>query len=457
MAAVPNPVFKFNREMHTVKVENIAESASMQDIVDLFTTLIGEVRKCEEFVDGSRRVLGLTFMSHDATKKALCMSGYTVAGVPLTVTAASPSEVKNNGKQGKQLDARRNLYVLGLPFELTKSEFVEIFSRYGSVSHAVILATVDNASRRRGFVVMNTHNEARAAMDGLSRKEIKGHTIDVSWAVVQRSQGFLDGGDRTTALNQSPPPTPSPYELRVPESSPSSAQRSLPSTPVPEQGPINMMSAQPVSLLVSNLPAVLFSQLTDLYPLFCPFGEVKNLEILDASVAALDRGDISVHVEYATFAQAHDAHAALQGQMYSSKPVEVEFMRKATANGPLYAGNDMKTGLNPYAAPFVAPPGLPADTLFTLGGSLYAKADQNHTAALPNGLLAVNSYTLSQYATPSSLYDQLYLPAAGTIRPSSAPSWSEPTSDRRPGYWAFSQPDRLSNLSTPSLGQTFAT
>lgn len=56
---------------------------------------------------------------------------------------------------------------------LVRPEFVEIFSRFGSVAHAVILATVDNASRRRGFIVMNSHNEARAAMDGLSRKEIK--------------------------------------------------------------------------------------------------------------------------------------------------------------------------------------------------------------------------------------------------------------------------------------------
>lgn len=50
---------------------------------------------------------------------------------------------------------------------------MEIFSRYGKVSHAVILATVDNASRRRGFVVMSTHSEARLAMNMLSRKEIK--------------------------------------------------------------------------------------------------------------------------------------------------------------------------------------------------------------------------------------------------------------------------------------------
>ena len=83
---------------------------------------------------------------------------------------------------------------------------MEIFSRYGTVCHAVILATVDNASRRRGFVVMSSHEQAKCAMNSLSRKEIKsvfsyllltestnlcgrGHIIDVSWAVVQRSGG----------------------------------------------------------------------------------------------------------------------------------------------------------------------------------------------------------------------------------------------------------------------------
>ena len=44
---------------------------------------------------------------------------------------------------------------------------------YGRVSHAVILATIDNASRRRGFIVMSTHAEARAAIGSLSRTEIK--------------------------------------------------------------------------------------------------------------------------------------------------------------------------------------------------------------------------------------------------------------------------------------------
>ena len=57
--------------------------------------------------------------------------------------------------------------------DVTRIELVEIFSRYGTVLHAVILATSDNASRRRGFIVMSTHAEARSALHSLSRTEIK--------------------------------------------------------------------------------------------------------------------------------------------------------------------------------------------------------------------------------------------------------------------------------------------
>lgn len=106
------------------------------------------------------------------------------------VSASRPQEPRRVNKHSRSNEGRRNLYVLGLPFDLNKyvcihlsehvftlpfarAEFMEIFSRYGAVSHAVILATVDNSSRRRGFIVMGSHQEAKAAMDGLSRREIK--------------------------------------------------------------------------------------------------------------------------------------------------------------------------------------------------------------------------------------------------------------------------------------------
>jgi hypothetical protein len=54
-----------------------------------------------------------------------------------------------------------------------RPEFSNAFSHYGTVAHCVILATVDNASRRRGFVVMSTHEEAKLAMASLTRTQIK--------------------------------------------------------------------------------------------------------------------------------------------------------------------------------------------------------------------------------------------------------------------------------------------
>jgi len=391
------------------------------------------------------------------------MSGYNVAGIPLAVTVSSSSEFPRVTRQGRQTDNRRNLYVLGLPFDLTKAELVEIFSRYGTVSHAVILATVDNASRRRGFIVMSNHSEARAAMDALGRNEIKGHTIDVSWAVVQRSQGFLDGGDRTSVLaSHSPSPSPSPFDFGPVIPTASSNHVSASSTPLPDRIPASVLSAQTASIMVSNLPAVLFSQLADLEPLFRPYGDIKKIDVLESSRTDLNQGNIAVIVEYASAAQAKDARDALHGQAYSSSPVKVDFMQNHTnigyeAQSILSEGKDSKTSLNPRAAPFIAPT---QDNYYATVTPMYtqnALLDQKHlTAALPTGLLAVNPY--SQYATPSaSMYTHLCVPAVGTMRPNSAPSpWSDQSQTIPPKHWALPQLQHFPNLSTPSLGQTYA-
>jgi RNA recognition motif. (a.k.a. RRM, RBD, or RNP domain) len=66
------------------------------------------------------------------------------------------------------------LFIEGyLSDQFGSAELVSIFSHFGTVTHSVILATVDNASRRRGFVVMLTHDEAQAAMDNISQTSIR--------------------------------------------------------------------------------------------------------------------------------------------------------------------------------------------------------------------------------------------------------------------------------------------
>ncbi|KAF9652648.1 hypothetical protein BDM02DRAFT_3088537 [Thelephora ganbajun] len=374
-----NPIFRFNRETYSIKIENIAEQATRQTILDLFQSMIGEVRKCDEHVEaGKPRSMDLTFSSRDAFMKSLCMSGYTVAGVPITVTALSVPANNRLLAGNRQTDTRRNLYVLGLPFDLVKSEFVEIFSRYGRVSHAVILATIDNASRRRGFIVMSTHAEARLALSSLSRTEIKGHVIDVSWAVVQRSQGFLDGGDRSTALPPSVMP-PSPAEKEnspenvLTENSPKGAQSFVVSIAVTS------------TLLIKNLPLLLFSQPSELEPLLLPFGQIKKLDILETSGTDTATGFITIAVEYATADSAYEAKMTLDGQVYVNDVLKIEFVQ------PVPSACDTLTAQAPRFPPVDSPSPLQALRRPPLVKAPYSYNSKSAGMTTPtNGSFAVN-------------------------------------------------------------------
>jgi len=105
------------------------------------------------------------------------------------IVSARPPPKPRAAILAKSPDTRRNLYVLGIPFDLSlwvshfvirnsfqrqsRTELSSVFCHFGTVTHSVILATVDNASRRRGFVVMSTHAEAKVAMDNISQTNIR--------------------------------------------------------------------------------------------------------------------------------------------------------------------------------------------------------------------------------------------------------------------------------------------
>ncbi|KAI0319313.1 hypothetical protein OF83DRAFT_822253 [Amylostereum chailletii] len=350
--------FKANRDVSTVKVENVPPGVTGRDVVELFTNLVGNLKTAE--INDNERTVHLTFHSHDTAAKALCMSGYTVRGLPITVTAMSPPPSFRIHTQDKRNDTRRNLYVLGLPFDLSKSELSSIFGCYGTVTHCVILATVDNASRRRGFVVMSSHAEAKLAMDNISRTDIRGSAIDVSWAVVQRSQGFLDGGDRTVALDSSAgsvSPAPG-FDLASNQATAVQPPgRSLADITNSPQlfNPFTEATPPSSTLVVSNIPMVLFSHHSDLEPLFFPFGTVKKLDRLPNTQDGL----YSVVVVYDSPASAQEAKDSLHGQAYGVHALSVQFVpTKSTGHGapPTLArsnSNSSASSLNPHASPFV--------------------------------------------------------------------------------------------------------
>ncbi|KAJ7359637.1 hypothetical protein DFH08DRAFT_952747 [Mycena albidolilacea] len=339
-SSLSGPVFKFSSQTNAVCVENIPQNMNRLEVLALFSTLIGDIRASQDSGDA----LEITFFSADSARKALCMTGYNIAGSALLVTpvvrTASPVSA-HGSQQGKRSDTRRNLYVLGtllfffslytvysspIPARsvsdqnvLCSQSLAAVFSPHGAVSHCVILATLDSASRRRGFVVMSTHEQARQAMAALGRNSKGAGGMDISWAVVQRSKGFLDGGDRagivhppTASLSPPPPPV---LETQVP----SNDTQGLP-----------RLSAAPTStILLVNLPSLLFGTEDDLRGLVCPFGTVKSLRMvhLPASSSTAPAPRITAAIaHYTSLAAAQDAHRALEGESYAGCMVRVAYL-----------------------------------------------------------------------------------------------------------------------------------
>ncbi|KAH7923449.1 hypothetical protein BV22DRAFT_1036301 [Leucogyrophana mollusca] len=422
-----------NRDTFTVKVDNISQHIQIREVESLFNSLVGEVQHSAVRQNGANaRYLELSFYTHDNYKKALCMSGYNVGGSPLVVTrACMPNLSPSSASKGS--DGRRNLYVLGLPFDLTKAEFTGIFSRFGTVSHAVILATVDNASRRRGFVVMESHEEAKAAMNGLSRTQIKGHMLDVSWAVVQRSQGFLDGADRTMMLSSPTPPSLPGVDICLRNTSDFAA----PNERNAIQWPPTMVPSS--KLLVSNLPTLLFTQASDLHPLLYPFGPIKELKMLEPSSTETQAGTTSASVEYASPSSAREAKEALQGQLYADFPMDVQYVQDnfytagdGFVSGPGRSssgyGKISDTRLNPFAPPFIL-----GSHMKLLSSGFAGQVNDQHAGLLynampPRGLPCDARHPLS----PQPLSSHIRRPVFDAISRSSSATSSNWSNDVRP-------------------------
>ncbi|KAJ3528803.1 hypothetical protein NMY22_g9260 [Coprinellus aureogranulatus] len=330
----PNGFLEYSQMQATnsVRVDNIPDHVDRRELVALFRSLIGDVQSFRDVNEREQEQLEITFHNRATAAKALCMNGYSIGGAFLVVTAVTLSVPRPRSNP----DERRNLYVLGLPFALTKNEFTAVFSRYGVVTHSVILATVDNSSRRRGFVVMSTHEEAKRALTALTRTQIKGHTIDVSWAVVQRSQGFLDGGDRALLLDSRSSHLPGPGNVdgRGYASSSSDSEYSPTMTDSAPQSGMNT-PVSTTALLITNLPAMLFSQVQDLHPLLCPFGRIERIQTIQLPNAET----ISAIVQYGSSQSALEAKIALSGQRYDNMLLETHFVHPSFGDS---GNNDLR-------------------------------------------------------------------------------------------------------------------
>ena len=139
-------------------------------------------------------------------------------------------------------------------------------------------------------------------------------------------------------------------------------------------------------LMVSNLSAILFTQVSDLHPLFCPFGPIKDIKILGSF--GLPDTTITAVVEYVNVSNAQEAKEALQCQSYAGHPLGVHYICDAgtpahTRPSPFLSGSllghgkSSDIGLNPFAIPFNI------GSCFPTGGQMY---NLRYGAAIPSRL-----------------------------------------------------------------------
>lgn len=114
-------------------------------------------------------------------------------------------------------------------------------------------------------------------------------------------------------------------------------------------------------LLASNLPTLLFTQVSDLHPLFHPFGPTRKMEILSSARNATDKS-LAAIIEYVDISSAQEAKDFLHFQIYAGHSIEVHYIldncpamygHATPASRPPSVGQTgVEDRLNPFAVPF---------------------------------------------------------------------------------------------------------
>ncbi|NLE36847.1 MAG: RNA-binding protein [Pirellulaceae bacterium] len=91
----------------------------------------------------------------------------------------------------------RKLYCGNLSYNVSSSDLNQMFSQFGTVASAEVIADRDTGrSKGFGFVEMATDAEAQAAIDGLNETEVDGRALTVNEAKPRESRGGGYGGGR---------------------------------------------------------------------------------------------------------------------------------------------------------------------------------------------------------------------------------------------------------------------
>ncbi|KAI0035914.1 hypothetical protein K488DRAFT_82527 [Vararia minispora EC-137] len=165
-------------------IKNLDEAIDNKALHDTFASF-GNVLSCKVATDEQGRSRGYGYV-HYETAEAAETAIQAVNGMLLNDKKVYVGHhISRKERQSKLEEMRQqftNLYVKNVDLEVTQDEFVELFSRYGTVTSAVIQMEEDGKSKGFGFVNFESHEQAAKAVEELHDSDFHGKKLFVSRA-----------------------------------------------------------------------------------------------------------------------------------------------------------------------------------------------------------------------------------------------------------------------------------
>jgi len=165
-------------------IKNLDELIDNKALHDTFAAF-GNVLSCKVATDEHGRSKGYGFV-HYETAEAAERAIEAVNGMLLNDKKVYVGHHISRKERQSKLDEMKaqftNLYIKNLDPELSQEDFEALFTKYGTVTSAVVQIDENGKSKGFGFVNYENHDDAAKAVEGLHETEINGFKLFVSRA-----------------------------------------------------------------------------------------------------------------------------------------------------------------------------------------------------------------------------------------------------------------------------------
>ncbi|KAG6851023.1 Protein phosphatase PP2A regulatory subunit B [Arthromyces matolae] len=165
-------------------IKNLDEAIDNKALHDTFAAF-GNVLSCKVATDEQGRSKGYGFV-HYETSEAADQAIKAVNGMLLNDKKVFVGLHISRKERQSKLDEMKaqytNLFVKNVDEEVTQEEFENLFSKYGTITSAVLSVDEEGKGKGFGFVNFENHEEAQKAVEELNDSDFKGKKLFVARA-----------------------------------------------------------------------------------------------------------------------------------------------------------------------------------------------------------------------------------------------------------------------------------